>query len=130
MKIVVTYEKEDLIELIKKDLTNSGLKHDLSTGKWKGNARFTVEVEGQVSVEADAAPASTSEVTLAPKKTEAKEPPSKQPPKQDPPIDLDDVMARSQEHAKNKQGLYPTPTRTFMEGESEDWPGSPEPRGR
>ncbi len=128
MKIVVTYDKEDIQRLIRKDLEETGLKYDLSTAQWKGNATFRIEVEGQVSVEADAAPVSTPSET--PKAHETKEPPAKQPPKQEPPIDLDDIMARSQENAKNKQGIYPTPTRTLMEGETEEWPGSPAPRGR
>ena len=127
MKIVVTYEKEDLMKLIEKDLTNSGLKHDLSTAKWKGTARFTIEVEGQVLAEAEAAPVPSPSLVDAPKKQESKEPP-KPTVKEELPVDIDDIMALSQENAK-KQGLYPA-GRQMMEGESVDWPGSPEPRGR
>lgn len=125
MKIVVTYETADIIELIKKDLTNSVLKYDISTGKWKGSARFTIEVEGQVSVEETVAPASASVTTPASLAKDGAKPPVKE----EAPVDIDDVLTRSLENAK-KPGLYPTPTRQLMEGESEEWPGSPVPRGR
>lgn len=46
MKIKVTYDKEDILRLIQRDLLANGLKHDLASAVYKGTSTVTIEVEG------------------------------------------------------------------------------------
>lgn len=131
MKIIITYEQEDIRRLIQKDLSSQGLKHDPETFKWKGNARVQVEVEGSPSVEVEAYAEPSPVAKTAPPASPPTAPPQPPvvdvPPEDDGPLDMSAIQARSNAIARDKPGLYPTPTRQLMPGESFEWPGTPEP---
>lgn len=139
MKVVVTYEREDILKLIEKDLTNSGLRHDMATAKYKGTARITIEVEGTPGMDPVETPieaASPAEPKIEqPIERPREAPPPRlervpDPPQEEPVGDMSAILRESNKNASSKPGMYPAPPRPLMEGESVEWPGAPEPRGR
>jgi hypothetical protein len=139
MKITMEFSKEDIFELIRKQLLASGLQHDMATAKYKGSAKLTIEVEGQILdvEEPVASPAPAPAVTTAPVAAVTEERPTKPQHREEPPptpaddnVDMRGILAASNKNAATKQGIFPTPPRPLMDGESEEWPGVPEPRSR
>jgi len=136
MKIKVTYDKEDILKLVQKDLLSNGLKHDLSTAVYKGTATVTIEVEGTpsedeapvetpVPVEAAPAPVAKAPVTKPAPPT----PPHEEPTTEEPVGDMSAILAASRKNANETKPYYPA-GHTMMEGESAEWPGVPEQRNR
>lgn len=135
MKIKVTYDKDDILKLIRHDLTANGLKHDLTTAVYKGSATVTIDVEGTPSedVPPEEEPA---EVPREPRRVYLQPVPPTDgatPVEDDTMGDMRSIMAESQKNANNKKPMYDPDRlsgRTRLEGETDEWPGSPEPRSR
>jgi hypothetical protein len=133
MKITMEFSKDDILQMIHKQLDASGLQHDIASAKYKGTAKVTIEVEGQLlDVEAVAVE------TATPRRERAAVLPTELTNRgQLPPVeeetsaeDMNQILAMSNKNASQKKPLYPAaPTRTMLEGE-EPWPETPEPGGR
>lgn len=140
MKIKVTYDKEDILKLIHRDLKANGLKHDLSAAIYKGTANVSIEVEGAPAdelafVTQDDAPPPV----VAPVAPVRKPPAAGQPPQlaiAEDPIDdggdMSEILSQSRKNANDKKPMYDPDrvARPLMEGESTEWPGAPTPRSR
>ncbi len=140
MKIKVTYDREDILKLIRRDLVASGLKHDLESATYKGTAVVSIEVEGAI---VDELPPSTPPeppahvpANLQPVKT-APPPPREasvdETPADEPVPDMGAILAQSRKNANEKRPMYDPENlggRPLMEGETSEWPGNPEPRNR
>ena len=143
MKIKVTYEEADLKQLIRLDLARQGIAAtDADIVLAKGKAEIAVEVQrddAMLAAEPSPVPVEqpltteqrinhTHDVMTRPDIGTPPPAPPKEPPLQvveggNNPVDMSDVLGASNRIARNNPGKFPVPERTFMEGESIDFPG-------
>lgn len=140
MKMQMTYEEANLRRLIRNDLARRGIPvsdEDITFPAGKGKA-ITATVSVTID---DDAPAEIVEPVPAPQPhtVEHAAPTPRVPPLPDEkvhktpalevveggnnPTDFSDVVRASNKMAANKPGMFPTPTRELMDGESHEFPG-------
>lgn len=103
MKIVMTFDREDLKELISDHLRRKGLDVATADMKFTGTAKVTVEVDGKT---VEAAPDTPATPAVTPRRDAV----------EDPPMDLDDIKAASAAITNKKPGMYPV-EHTKLDGE-------------
>jgi hypothetical protein len=126
MKIVVTYESEDISRLIRQDLARQGIPAADADIKYsKGNAVVSVEV----TPDDVPGPTSIEEVIGVTEHVAARPPPAATPVlavvdggAAEP--DMSTVFAASNKIAATTEGKFPVPKQhQMLEGESHEWPG-------
>lgn len=119
MKILVTYEKQDILRLIQADLQSKGLALKAGTTiEYKGamQAKFSVETDDTVAAPLTAAPPTTPTPTTNPPTTPVFEENA---------TSLGDVLAQSERLVRGAGGKLetrPGPPRRLRAGESLDPP--------
>jgi hypothetical protein len=99
MKIVITYEKHDLLKLVQADLEARGIRPKASGLAYRGalRVRFEVEVDEEsasvVEVAPAAAPVRTTEPPVAPATEVA-------------PLEMDAILGASQALERSRPGLF------------------------
>jgi hypothetical protein len=99
MKIVITYEKQDLLKLVRVDLEARGIRPKESSLAYRGALRVRFEVE------VDEEGASVVEVAPASKPARTAEPPAA-PATEGAPLDMDAILGASQALERSRPGLF------------------------
>lgn len=129
MKIKVTYDKEDILRLIHRDLIANGLKHDMANAMYKGSASVSLEVEGTPSIEEEPR-VERGETARAREQVEVEvESQETSSASEESVGDMGAILAQSRRNASDKKPMYPA-GHSLMEGESVEWPGNPQQRNR
>jgi hypothetical protein len=114
MKITVVYQADDIKRLVLKDLQAQGIRCDMGALEFSGKPSVTVKIDASTVADVEA-PTPLPDPVIAPA-APATEP------------DLGDILASSKAVEVDRPGIYPK--HKMLDGESAEWPGAPEPRGR